>query len=516
MRSSAAVLAVVLAVLAVLAGARTTSAGELVFTDHMKSLGLAEPGYAWHAYHDAIVCADWDGDGDVDVLVVTSLHEKGPKGSQGRLYVNLLAESGKLAFEDRTEKLVPDDTHKKIMADGRPYFIDVDADGDLDLCVISDEHHPLTFISEGGVFRMKNWGFNAQSLTVRDLDGDGDLDVIGNDTGLIYTNAGDGTFTSAKAEGALGGHMPRDKVLPVPPGITVDDEAKTKAAEPKGHVYYAWKKIDFTGDGTDDYALFLSSVYSWKLARFYAKTADGYRDVTKETGLPTDAEIHFVDVTGDGKPDVVATQRGTGGVFVGDGKGHFAAAERSDASVVFSNTAGGCYPAPQAVVDFDADGVSDILAYHYRAGSTSSVLQGLGGGRFARVLSTRAGSGQAIADLNNDGLPDVVASGPSNSTGLHVWINETKDPGRRLVVTLKGSKSNPFAVNAVVEAYVAGKQGAADGRIARASQTVDGLPVILGLGRHERVDLRVTFAPGVVREITGVPAGTVTVTHPGP
>lgn len=235
-------------------------AGELKFTDHMERLGLADPGYGWHAYHDAIVCADWDGDGDVDILVIVSSHDKGPKRSQGRLYVNLFAETGGLAFEDRTEKLVPGGTHKKIKADGRPYFIDIDADGDLDLCAISDESRPVTFVNDDGTFRMQNWGFSAQSLTVCDLDGDGDLDVIGNDTGWVYTNAGKGSFTAARSQRVRGGHMPRNKVLPVPAGITVDDQAKIKAAETKGHVYYYWRKVDFTGDDVEDYVFSLSSV----------------------------------------------------------------------------------------------------------------------------------------------------------------------------------------------------------------------------------------------------------------
>ena len=154
-------------VLVLLGVCGVAGAGELKFTDQMERLGLADPGYGWHAYHDAIVCADWDGDGDVDILVIVSSHDKGPKGGQGRLYVNLLAETGGLAFEDRTEKLVPGGTHKKIKADGRPYFIDIDADGDLDLCAISDESRPVTFVNDDGVFRMQNWGFSAQSLTPR-------------------------------------------------------------------------------------------------------------------------------------------------------------------------------------------------------------------------------------------------------------------------------------------------------------------------------------------------------------
>ena len=488
--------------------ASAASAGELTFVDHMTELGLADPGYAWHAYHDAIVCADWDSDGDVDVLVVVSLHEKGPLGSQGRMYVNLLKETGKLAFEDRTEKLIPDGTQTKIIADGAPVFFDVDSDGDLDLCVVSDEHAPLTFINDRGTFRLKTWGFSAQSLTVRDLDGDGDLDVVGNDTGWQYTNEGSGVFKRSKSEGFLCGHMPRDKVLPTPEGIRVDDEVKTKAAE-KGHVYYSWKHVDVTGDGREDYYLALSQAYGFKVARFYAREGAGWRDITAETGLPTDAVVRFVDLTGDGRLDAVATSKETGGVFLGDGKGHFGRAHPSGADKIFRNTIGGCYTVPQKIVDLDGDGITDIVTVQPRVGVGSTVLHGQRHGRFELTLKTNATSGQAVADLNNDGLLDVVASGALRSTGIHVWLNETKDPGHWLVVTLKGPGANPFAVNAVVEAWLPGKVGVADARLARAQAAADGLPVHLGLGRLDTVDLRVTLESGQVTTLRNVRSGRV-------
>ena len=210
MKRSSVVLGVLVIVLVTAPRAR---GGEPAFVDHMERLGLADPGYAWHGYHDAIVCADWDGDGDVDILVVVSLHQKGPLGSQGRMYVNLLKETGKLAFEDRTEKLIPDGTQMKIIADSAPVFLDVDSDGDLDMSVVSDEHRPLTFINDKGVFRMAGWGFRGQSLSIFDADGDGDLDVLSTSTGDLDINEGGGTFRRTKSPDHLRGHMPRDKIL---------------------------------------------------------------------------------------------------------------------------------------------------------------------------------------------------------------------------------------------------------------------------------------------------------------
>jgi len=479
------------------------AAGELKFEDAMGRLGFADPGYGWHSYHDAIVCCDWDQDGDADILVVTSLHEKGPLGSQGRLYVNLLKETGKLAFEDRTEKLMPDGINKKMIADGCPFFFDVNNDGRLDLCSITDEGQPTTFINEGGKFRLEPWGFNAQSCTIKDTNGDGLLDVIGNDTGMLYINEGKGKFRGGKLEGGLSGHMPRDKVLPTPEGIRVDDEAK-KLAAGTGHVYYFWSKLDINGDGQPDYQLSLSQAYGFKLLRFYVKTDAGFRDFTAETGLPTNVEVHFMDLNGDGKTDAVTGGTNAGGVYLGDGKGHFKAAPPSDANKVFSITLGGCYTAPQAVVDFNNDGTLDILAYEYRAGAGSALLRGLEEGRYESVLKTGAGSGQVVADLNADGLLDIVSSGPSESKGVHVWMNASGGNGHWLAVCPRGPEKNPFAVNASVEVYRPGKLGQSDALLARGTARSDGMPVHLGLGPCNTVDLRVTFSPGVVKELKDV------------
>ena len=244
---------VVAVVLVLAAAGLVASAADapLAFKDIMEDLGLSDPGYGWHSYHDTIVCADWDADGDADVLVVTSLHEKSPLGSQGRLYVNLLKETGGFAFEDRTEALMPDGINGKMIADGAPFFFDVNGDGRLDICSISDEGKPCTYINEGDTFRMENWGFVAQVCTIKDINGDGLLDVIGNDTGALYTNEGGGKFKAGKVEGRLSGHMPRDKVLPLAAGVEVDDEVKKMAAA-EGHVYYYWTKVDINGDRRED------------------------------------------------------------------------------------------------------------------------------------------------------------------------------------------------------------------------------------------------------------------------
>ena len=473
------------------------------FRDAMIELNLADPGYAWHGYHDAIVCADWDQDGDVDLLVITSLHEKGPLGKQGRFYVNRLTETGKLAFEDRTEKLMPGGIQKQIFADSAPFFFDVDADGDLDLCVISDEIRPRTFLRKNGRFEVQKWGFSSQSCRVFDADADGDLDVVGTDRGWLYRNDGNGRFTRSRYKPEPSGHMPRDKVLPTPPGIQGDDEVRQRAAA-SGHVYYAWHRLDLNGDGRGDYWLQLSKGYGFKLIRVYASTEAGYKDITKQTGLPTGVRMRFVPLRPGAPLDAIAAGKHGAGIYLADGKGRFTPAGKSDASTIFGTVIGGCYAAPQVLVDFDNDGQVDIVTYQPRVGAASAVLGALGEGRFATVLRTRARSGQCVADFNNDGLIDVVAS--EQTRGLHVWLNVTKPAGHWLQVVVRGLKQNPFAVGSVVEAFRSGGSQRPNPPLAQATAPRNGLPVHLGLGNHAVVDLRIRFADGSTREVKDVKA----------
>lgn len=494
-----------LAALVLALGSVTAKAADpapLKFKDVMQDLNLADPGFGWYSYHDNIAVGDWDNDGDLDLVISVSPSEKGPKGSQGRLFVNLLKETGKLGFEDRTEKLMAGGIQKEIIADGNPFFFDVNNDGWLDLCSISDEHKPVTFLNQAGQkFEMKKSGFNAQSCALKDLNGDGFIDVIGSDTGYIYMNDGKGGFTEQKPAQALSGHMPRTSILPTPPGFTVDDEVKTKAATPKTHVYFFWKPMDFNGDGQEDMMLTVSQVYAWAINRFYVKTANGYEDVTKTCGLPAEGHMTFMDVNGDGLQDCVVSDK-YAGIYLGDGKGHFTAAPASDANKVLAIELGGCTTAPQYCVDLNNDGILDLVLYEYRAGSGSRVLQGLGGGRFKEVLTTNAGSGQVVADFNGDGLLDIISSEPKR--GLHVYLNQSTPTGHWLELTAKGPAKNTFAVNAVAEVFPAGKMGQNGARLGQATFGSANMPLHFGLGAVDKVDVRVTYNGKVAQELKDI------------
>jgi hypothetical protein len=127
------------------------------------------------------------------------------------------------------------------------------------------------------------------------------------------------------------------------------------------------------------------------------------------------------DLNGDGALDVVAPDSGgtTLNVLLGEGDGTLLAAKQFPCGV---------YPADVKVADLNLDGLPDIVATNDSGpgnAGTVAVLAGNGDGTFDPYVAFGTGMGPhavSIADLNGDTLPDLVVANKNDGT-VSVLLN---------------------------------------------------------------------------------------------
>lgn len=292
-------------------------------------------------------------------------------------------------------------------------WVDVDADGDLDLFTLDYAAYNHLYINEAGVFTELTQAPNelldatvSKGVDFGDVDNDGDVDAFvangnGRANGVLLNQgfAQGGTLGRFLQDPAIGGDVLTDS----------------------GHSYTG-RLGDLDGDGNLD--LIVANRYEPNLHYL----GDGLGNFSEVVGSPVsdDADgsrdVALGDLDNDGDLDVVIVNstHADNDAFVNDGLGGLDPLDPSDPLVSDGGTSYGV-----TLADLDADGLPEVLVsnrhavnFLYRNVTANSALA------FERVLdgvfSSAVGDSysMAVGDLDDDGDADIVVANRTDASAV--------------------------------------------------------------------------------------------------
>ena len=368
-------------------------------------------------YTRNVVLADLNGDGKLDVLAASQTDQGGQWQDGG--VVSVLLGNGDATFQ-------PAFAYTSGQYAGISLAVtDLNHDGKLDAVMASECVNNYSCLTGGvsvylgngdgtlvGAPNYNPGGWNAFSVAMADVDGDGKLDLLvseqcnnnnscSNGVASVLLGNGDGTFKPAVQYDSAGQN-----------GFTI-------------------VAADVNGDGKPDLLIANECAQNnCNNASVSVLLGNGDGTFQAATAYPTNGlyvySLATGDVNGDGKLDIVSTNEcadnncsnGTLSVLLGNGDGSFQTA------VPYNS--GGQYAFSVAIADLNGDGKSDLVAANQcgTSGDCSNgnvvVLLGNGDGTFQPAVAYASGGaysfGAAIGDLNGDGKLDIVVTNQCNDT----------------------------------------------------------------------------------------------------
>ncbi|MBL8799555.1 MAG: CRTAC1 family protein [Planctomycetia bacterium] len=452
-------------------------------------------------------------------------------------------------------------------------LVDIDGDGKLDILAYGHHGGgAAVWLGKGdGTFTLddrgytQRWQFGGRDPIWIDLNGSGAPDAIGTEgagvAGRVFLNEGKGHWrkTALVVDGTgIGGVQLADldgdgyhreifitggsAQQPEPP---VTEWARTTAAKLGGKELWQAEKlvgwpegiargagpgramfreayaVDLNGDHKNELIIHFKGgdgfsskqLYSWVLTR----DADAWKDGTTAAGLPTGPGHWFYpeDIDVDGNLDIADLH--TGEWYRNDGQGRFTLSPQRifDPAKRLTGRIGHPWTADneQQWLDLDNNGYRDFVTATDH-GSEHGTFLNLGGGRFVEVAGIPgARRTRKFGDVNGDHKLDMVSMGKDQLT-LH--RNETPQHG--LHIRLVPRVPSDAFLGAKIWVYPDGKLGDPKALVHYRQGFMDRdggrshnlLPTLhVGLGQMEKVDIRVRFPSGEVREARGVKADTL-------
>lgn len=349
--------------------AATTGTGQFTPTERLN----------WPANPDVVIAADVDGDGDQDVLAVST------SDVSSRLSIRL--NDGMGIFVPTADQTIPFVVRGMAPAD-------MDNDGDIDLVLTGDQRYNgagggyyAVYANAGrGTFEMQTQTALSRTVSTRlqvgDVDADGDLDLL---------------FTTPRSGGDIlyiclnqRGQLTTARTLTLPPAY--------------GH---EMQLNDLDNDG--DLDVLLTDYYDGHIAFYLNNGAGGLSQASIMSTAVRLLQVRLADLDGDGDLDLL-TRHGQSSsspidflvIHRNDGQGNF------DAGSVLSIPTS---PQTMTLADIDGDGDQDVL-YSSDLQMHSHLNEGDGSFRPGTVLPLTAAPGSLITtDVDQDGAIDVLVAG---------------------------------------------------------------------------------------------------------
>jgi hypothetical protein len=334
---------------------------------------------------------DMNGDGNPDVVIACGTCCGSPaSAASGHVMVLLNDGSGRLTPANGSPHKVGPSARKIALGD-------LNRDGKLDVAIAEHDTYNVTVLlgdGRGGFAPAEGSPFVAASgqkphtheIAMADLNGDQNLDILttnSNDNSIsVLLGNGKGYF-----QGADGSPFATDR-----------------------HPYDALAIADFNNDGKADVAVPLLA--GNKIVVLFGDGSGGIahaEDSSRYSVAERPGYLAIGDVNKDGKPDIVATHDDVGmiDVLLNDGAGKFKVVDGSPFRLdtpVWSVT----------IADLNGDGAQD-LALGGVKGRNAFIVLGNGTGQFFPGSPVKIDAGGdapnyvAVADMNRDGKPDLIA-----------------------------------------------------------------------------------------------------------